>query len=76
MSALLAIEFEQPEIHAEIDARSAEDMDEVEFGIIGMDSGGLVRRYNRHEATLAGLSLRLLAAPGMNLCYVLVKRTS
>jgi photoactive yellow protein len=56
-------------------ARAADlELDELEFGVIGFDAEGLVRRYNATESRLAGLSpqrvlghpLFTLVAPCMN----------
>lgn len=33
-----------------------EDADQAEFGVIGFDAEGLVRRYNAFESRMAGLS--------------------
>ena len=128
MSAVLGIQFDQPDLAAAIDVLAVDEVDEIDFGVIGFDAEGLVRRYNRHESRLAGLStarvmdtplftavapcmnnflvaqrfddaaangteldavidyvftlrmrpvkvkLRLLAAPGLSLRYVLVQR--
>lgn len=50
------------------------EIDELDFGVIGFDAEGLVRRYNATESRLAGLSpqrvlghpLFTLVAPCMN----------
>ena len=50
------------------------ELDELEFGVIGFDADGLVRRYNAFESRLAGLSpprvlghpLFTMVAPCMN----------
>lgn len=49
-------------------------LDELDFGVIGFDAGGVVRRYNAFESKAAGLSpdrvlgnpLFTLVAPCMN----------
>ncbi len=33
-----------------------EDLDELEFGVIGVDGQGIVRRYNRFQSQLGGMS--------------------
>jgi len=128
MTAVIELQFNQPDIADVIDKLTIEDLDELDFGVIGFDAEGLIKRYNRTESKLAGLTterimgtpmfttvapcmnnfmvaqrfddavhhgtpldatidyvltlrmrpvkvkLRLLAAPGMSLRYVLVER--
>ena len=64
MNAVIEMQFDQPDIAAEIDALTADELDTLEFGVIGFDAEGLVRRYNRIESMLAGLSTeRVMGTP-------------
>jgi photoactive yellow protein len=45
------------DVSAFLGRASAADLDALEFGIIGFDDEGVVRRYNAHESRMAGLSL-------------------
>ncbi len=57
-----------------LEAASAEDLDRLEFGVIGIDEKSIVRRYNQFESRLSRLSqdqvigrhLFLAVAPCMN----------
>lgn len=51
-----ALSFEQPDLAQCLAAASAENLDDVEFGIIGFDADTVVRQYNRFESEAAGLS--------------------
>lgn len=45
------------EVSAFLGRASVADIDDLEFGVIGFDAEGVVRRYNTHESRMAGLSL-------------------
>jgi len=53
------IEFgsELSEVSAFLSHATAADFDALDFGVIGFDVEGIVRRYNAHESQMAGLSL-------------------
>lgn len=57
MNVIGAISFEQPNILAAMDGLTVEEMDDLDFGVIGFDADGLVRRYSRFESRMAGLSI-------------------
>ena len=40
---------------AELEAMDDDQLDSVEFGVIGLDASGMVCRYNARESALAGL---------------------
>jgi photoactive yellow protein len=64
MNAMLEVQFDQPDAAEMIEQLGADEVDELPFGVIGFDAAGLVRRYNRRESTLAGLSTeRVLGSP-------------
>ncbi len=46
----MALQFEDPGICARLHQLSDEALDALSFGVIGFDTGGHVRRYNRHES--------------------------
>ena len=66
--------FDQPELLAAIAGSTAEELDNLEFGVIGFDADTVVTHYNAFEARAAGLSpqrvlgqpLFTLVAPCMN----------
>lgn len=64
MNATLALGFDDAHVLNFLgEAREAE-LDELEFGVIGFDGEGVVRRYNATESRLAGLSpQRVLGHP-------------
>lgn len=54
MNGLLnTLTFDSDDLLSRLEAMSPEQLDEVNFGIIGFDATGLVRRYNAHEAQMA-----------------------
>ncbi len=52
----MAPEFADAGLNDWLDAASAEDLDELAFGVIGMTPDGMVVAYNKAEAGLAGLT--------------------
>lgn len=74
MNETLAIAFDDPEVLDFLNEASAAEFDRAEFGVIGFDADGIVRRYNATESRLAGLSpqrvlehpLFTVVAPCMN----------
>jgi photoactive yellow protein len=74
MSEPQSITFDQPDLAATLDALSDAQLDELSFGVIGMDADTAVRRYNAFESKAAGLSpqrvlthaLFTVVAPCMN----------
>jgi photoactive yellow protein len=66
--------FEEAKLQSSLERTSKEKLDELDFGVIGFDSPGMVRRYNAFESAAAGLSpervlghaLFTVVAPCMN----------
>ena len=66
--------FEQDGALEHLLALPADDMDQLDFGVIGFDADGVVRQYNAFEAQAAGLApervlgqpLFTIVAPCMN----------
>ena len=66
--------FDQPELAAGLGPCTDAQLDELDFGVIGFDSTGVVRVYNAFESKAAGLScdrvvgqpLFTVVAPCMN----------
>jgi photoactive yellow protein len=56
-ATLTAIAFEDSDLCATLTAMSADAVDDLDFGVIGFDGGGIVRLYNRHESEAAGLTV-------------------
>ncbi len=64
MNTTQAISFTEIALHAELDRCSDDDLDALNFGVIGFDVNGIVRRYNCFESKAAGLSAaRVLGQP-------------
>ena len=74
MSSTAALNFTDPGLIMALHTATDATLDTLDFGVIGMDSLGLVRRYNRFESEAAGLSrervvgqpLFTVVAPCMN----------
>ncbi len=64
MSTLQSVSFADAELLHELDRLSDEELDALDFGVIGMDGAGVVCRYNTFESKAAGLSAaRVLGQP-------------
>jgi photoactive yellow protein len=64
MNTVTIPSFTAPGLHALLDQLNAEQLDQLDFGVIGLDAGGNVCRYNRHESEAAGLTPpRVLGQP-------------
>jgi photoactive yellow protein len=64
VSTLLRLDFVRADLHAQLDACTDQDLDNLDFGVIGFDDEGNVRRYNALESQMAGLSRdRVLEMP-------------
>ena len=48
--------FDDPGLLRRLDAMSDAELDELDFGVIGFDPAGVVRRYGAHESKASGLS--------------------
>jgi len=58
------IAFDYEPVLAHLNGATDDALDALEFGVIGFDAAGVVRRYNALESKLAGLSLqRVLGNP-------------
>ena len=74
MTTTNAIDFDAPLLHVRLEHCTTEELDALDFGVIGFDANELVTRYNRTESMLAGLSpervlghaLFTVVAPCMN----------
>jgi photoactive yellow protein len=56
--------FDFPEMASRLDACSPEELDQLDFGVIGFDANTEVNRYNAFESQAAGLSpQRVLGQP-------------
>jgi photoactive yellow protein len=71
---MTTLTFDQPDLNTLLANASDAELDELDFGVIGFDAEGAVRRYNRFESEAAGLSrnkvvghaLFTVVAPCMN----------
>ena len=64
MSTAQAVTFSDVALHDELEHCSNDDLDGLDFGVIGIDAGGVVQRYNSFESKAAGLSIeRVLGRP-------------
>lgn len=56
--------FDDRDLGSILDASSPQELDALDFGVIGFDGDSIVRRYNAHESQAAGLSpQRVLGEP-------------
>jgi len=59
-----SVAFDAPDLAAHLDQSSAEQLDALDFGVIGFGPDTLVHRYNAFESQAAGLSpQRVLEQP-------------
>ncbi len=64
MPILQALHFADDALLPALQQLNDVELDALEFGVIGFDTGGVVRRYNALESRLAGLSVqRVLGHP-------------
>ena len=64
MTPVPAMQFDQSDFFAVTDSYTDADFDTFDFGVIGFDAEGMVRRYNKLESQMSGLSpARVLGAP-------------
>lgn len=64
MSDATPLSFDQADIEARLAALSSEQLDALDFGVIGFDSDTVVRLYNEFESKAAGLApQRVLGQP-------------
>jgi photoactive yellow protein len=74
MSTLLSLTFDDAQLLLALTGASDDELDLLEFGLIGFDADGVVRAYNVYESKCAGLSadhvknhpLFTVVAPCMN----------
>jgi photoactive yellow protein len=70
----IATAFEKSGLLSNLNTLSEDELDQLDFGVIGFDADGVVRRYNTYESAAAGLSpsrvighsLFTVVAPCMN----------
>jgi photoactive yellow protein len=56
--------FQQPELLPALEALEPNGLDELDFGLIGIDAEGIVQRYNALESRLSGLQVaRVMGRP-------------
>ncbi|HEX5390073.1 MAG TPA: phosphonate transporter [Burkholderiaceae bacterium] len=64
MSSTAALNFTDPGLIMALHTATDATLDTLDFGVIGMDNLGVVRRYNQFESAAAGLSRdRVLGHP-------------
>lgn len=57
MPTLLSHSFDDSQLMAALTSASDDDLDRLDFGLIGFDAEGVVRLYNAYESECAGLSI-------------------
>ena len=58
------LSFSSADLASQLDNCTAEQLDQLDFGVIGFDSENIVQRYNAFESAAAGLSReRVLGQP-------------
>jgi photoactive yellow protein len=64
MTAATDLSFAAPGLHGHLAQLSPEQLDRLDFGLIGFDAGTIVSQYNQTESEAAGLSAtRVLGQP-------------
>ncbi len=64
MNTMHALGFADADLLTALMQLTDPELDQLEFGVIGIDAGDVVRRYNAFESRLAGLSpQRVLGHP-------------
>ncbi|WP_036166321.1 phosphonate transporter [Massilia sp. 9096] len=64
MNAVTDLSFTTPGLYTHLAQMKPEDLDQLDFGVIGFDDATHVCRYNRFESEAAGLTaLRVLGQP-------------
>ena len=64
MQTAQALSFTDAPLLSELERLNEADLDALDFGVIGIDAEGIVRRYNAFESKAAGLSSqRVLGQP-------------
>jgi photoactive yellow protein len=64
MHTAQTVSFSDVDLKDFLDACSNDDLDGLDFGVIGIDASAVVQRYNRFESKAAGLSSqRVLGQP-------------
>ena len=53
---VMTLQFDQPDVLKTVDSLSDDELDLLDFGVIGFDRDNFVHRYNRWESKMAGLS--------------------
>lgn len=74
MTFAIAPAFNEIDLLSNLESSSESELDGLDFGVIGFDTEGVVRRYNTYESAAAGLSpsrvighsLFTVVAPCMN----------
>ena len=57
MNFAIAPAFNEIDLLSNLESSSESELDGLDFGVIGFDTEGVVRRYNTYESAAAGLSL-------------------
>ena len=65
MHQLHPIGFDDPALSSRLESMSSEELDALEFGVIGFDANENVTRYNSTESRLAGLSPERVLGHGL-----------
>jgi photoactive yellow protein len=58
MKMMNALQFDTPLLAQAVETLSAEEIDQLPFGVIKLDAGGVVQVYNATEARLSGRKKR------------------
>jgi photoactive yellow protein len=56
MNDITTASFDHPDLGAYLAGLTAAQLDDLDFGVIGIDDATTVQVYNRYESTIAGLS--------------------
>jgi len=65
ISTAMTFAFDDAELGVHLNELTSEELDELDFGVIGFDAAGIVRAYNRHECEAAGLGAARVLGRGL-----------
>lgn len=65
MTETTPLAFDAGQLHAELESLAADQLDALDFGVIGFGADEIVVRYNATESRLAGLSRERVVGLGL-----------
>ena len=65
MPASHSTTFDAPDLHRQLESFTHDELDALDFGVMGFDASEAVTRYNSTESRLAGLSAERVLGHGL-----------